>query len=608
MANKLSKIIADFSTSLAVKAAVGATSGTLQSATDDDGVALPAGQYGLTLDGNSSNKEYWLCDLNGTALTNIQNISRQGVLTSGSVREHRIGASVKITNFADLLYINNLLDGTDTNENTPKFSNTTHSGDISFTGTSTVGLKVKSLTTAQRVALTPTTTAIVYDTTIGEYYVWQGGAWLAVASGSVQPNASTTVAGKIELATAAERAAGTATGGTGATLVPTNDALVKTSSGAADENKIGVLGADGKYAVGFLPATATPTASKIPIADADGKLLDWVYLSQFGDGSDGTYTLNAGQAAVGGLFGKSGSTFTLLKDAQFVNLTIDATFILETAGFAFWCTGTLTNNGTIQNNGVVGTAGSNNSGATGGNGGAGGAGGTGNTLVAGTSGGAGGRGANGGGGSITDGTAGTSKNPSLGSSGAAGGTGYAGNVGGAAGTATSENGAVAQPTVYNRLTAGSEIISLARFTPRGETSGLVSLSASAGSGGGGGGGGNDVGDTGGGGGGGGGGTGGCVVIGAKTLTNGGSILANGGNGGAGGNGSGTGAGDSRAGGGGGGGSGGVIFLMYRTITLGTVTAAAGTGGALGSGRANGSPTGTAGAAGTAGKIYRLKIG
>lgn len=291
MANKLSKIIADFSTSLAVKAAVGATSGTLQSATDDDGVALPAGQYGLTLDGNSSNKEYWLCDLNGTALTNIQNISRQGVLTSGSVREHRIGASVKITNFADLLYINNLLDGTDTNENTPKFSNTTHSGDISFTGTSTVGLKVKSLTTAQRVALTPTTTAIVYDTTIGEYYVWQGGAWLAVASGSVQPNASTTVAGKIELATAAERAAGTATGGTGATLVPTNDALVKTSSGAADENKLGILDSTGKYAIGFLPATATPTASKIVISDSTSKINDgWLGLTTAGDivYSDGT--------------------------------------------------------------------------------------------------------------------------------------------------------------------------------------------------------------------------------------------------------------------------------------------------------------------------------
>lgn len=294
MANKLSKIIADFSTSLAVKAAVGATTGTLQSATDDDGVALPAGQYCLTLDGNSSNKEYWLCDLSGTALTNIQNISRQGVLTSGSVREHRIGASVKITNFAHLLYINNVLDGTDENENTVKFSNTTHSGDIAFTGTNHPGLQPIRLTTAQRTALTPSTTAIVYDTTIGEYYVWQGGAWLAVASGSVQPNASTTVAGKIELATAAERAAGTATGGTGATLVPTNDALVKTSSGAGDENKLGVLDSTGKYAIGFLPATATPTASKIPIADANGQLNSWTTQDVQVFTSNGTWTKPTG--------------------------------------------------------------------------------------------------------------------------------------------------------------------------------------------------------------------------------------------------------------------------------------------------------------------------
>lgn len=271
MANKFSKIVADFSTSLATKVAVGGTSATLQSATDDDSVALPAGQYFFTVDGSSSNKEYWMCTLSGTSLTSIQNISRQGVLTSGSVREHRIGASVKITNFAHLLVINNILDGTDEDENTVKYSNLTLSGDIGFTGTNHAGLKPIQLTTAQRTALTPATTAIVYDTTLGEYYLWQGGAWVVISSGSVQPNGSETVAGKYQLSTVAEQGSATSAGSTGARLVPANSNLVKTSSGAGDENKIAVLNASGSFADGFLNA-ATTGASKTVKSKANSKI------------------------------------------------------------------------------------------------------------------------------------------------------------------------------------------------------------------------------------------------------------------------------------------------------------------------------------------------
>lgn len=131
----------------------------------------------------------------------------------------------------------------------------TMTGQLNFSGTDHAGVKMISLTTAQRTALTGANGMLVYDTDIGELYQYIGGAWSAVSAGSTQPNASETVAGKIELATAAERAAGTATGGTGAKLVPTNDALVKTSSGAGDENKIPVLDATGKLATGFIPAT-----------------------------------------------------------------------------------------------------------------------------------------------------------------------------------------------------------------------------------------------------------------------------------------------------------------------------------------------------------------
>jgi len=104
-----------------------------------------------------------------------------------------------------------------------KLENTAFTGsvtatDISFTGTTTGGLKVKSLTTAQRLAITPANGQIVYDSTLGENYQYIAGAWSAISAGSTQPNASTTVAGKVEIATTAESLAGTDTGGTGALL------------------------------------------------------------------------------------------------------------------------------------------------------------------------------------------------------------------------------------------------------------------------------------------------------------------------------------------------------------------------------------------------------
>lgn len=112
MATLTGKIVADFTTSLAAALAVGATSGTLQSATDDDGVALPSGRYFFTIDGSNSSKEHISCSLSGTALTSIKSVSRQGVETSGTARAHRLGATVTITDFAHILQINNLVNGT----------------------------------------------------------------------------------------------------------------------------------------------------------------------------------------------------------------------------------------------------------------------------------------------------------------------------------------------------------------------------------------------------------------------------------------------------------------------------------------------------------------
>lgn len=65
----------------------------------------------------------------------------------------------------------------------------------------------------------------VYLTTEGYFTDYVGGVWVARASGAVA-NASTTVAGKVEIATDIELALGTNTGGTGAFLTPTLKSLM----------------------------------------------------------------------------------------------------------------------------------------------------------------------------------------------------------------------------------------------------------------------------------------------------------------------------------------------------------------------------------------------
>jgi hypothetical protein len=108
----LLRIAADFDTQLASNVAIGDTTATLVSATDDDGVALPTGLYGLTYDAGNSSKEYIICTLTSTAITNVLSISRQGVTTTGFARAHRRGAKVTLTDWAILSRILNNLNGT----------------------------------------------------------------------------------------------------------------------------------------------------------------------------------------------------------------------------------------------------------------------------------------------------------------------------------------------------------------------------------------------------------------------------------------------------------------------------------------------------------------
>src|SRR5437868_4529278 len=83
MSSKLTKVIANFETSLATKLANGAVAGALTSIVDKNGVNLPTGKYCMIIDRGTGDEEHLVFDLSGTAMTNIFSISRQGVQTAG---------------------------------------------------------------------------------------------------------------------------------------------------------------------------------------------------------------------------------------------------------------------------------------------------------------------------------------------------------------------------------------------------------------------------------------------------------------------------------------------------------------------------------------------
>lgn len=223
MAQTLTKLIADFSTTLVSKTAVGATSLTLTSATDSDGVAIPAGTYAFTIDRKNSSKEHFTASLSGTALTSIKTIARgTGAGTSGLLRIHRKGAEIIMSDFVSIKRMLDVLDGTtDFDSATP----------LAYDGVATLTPGSNELATVAYV----------------------DGVAIAGAS-----NASTTTKGIVEEATQAEVDAGTTAGGTSARLF-VNPSTVRAKMHhdyAADS-----VGTDA-YAITITPAITAYTAGQ----------------------------------------------------------------------------------------------------------------------------------------------------------------------------------------------------------------------------------------------------------------------------------------------------------------------------------------------------------
>lgn len=147
----------------------------------------------------------------GTASAGILTLSKRGIteaqaLTEDSAleKEWRPGTKAFVTIFA---YDHFDIEG-DLNLN----------GNITPSNVAKPGFRPQSLTQTQINALPTTGQAIVWNSTTGLYNVLQAGAWVPLDTGTVTPNASTTVAGKVETATDAQITASTDTGETGALL------------------------------------------------------------------------------------------------------------------------------------------------------------------------------------------------------------------------------------------------------------------------------------------------------------------------------------------------------------------------------------------------------
>lgn len=112
MASKIPSSPADVELQLSTAISIGATTFSVASANDDDGVALPSAIYCFTIDNGSSNKEYLMGLLNGTDVTAVKSVSRQGVETTGAVRPHRVGSPCIITDFATIQRVAGALNGT----------------------------------------------------------------------------------------------------------------------------------------------------------------------------------------------------------------------------------------------------------------------------------------------------------------------------------------------------------------------------------------------------------------------------------------------------------------------------------------------------------------
>lgn len=228
-------VVALFESSLAQKITSSATSATLVSGTDKQGVAL-SGKYGFIVDEGSSNEEFIVCTVASTALTSC---TRGVSVTNGKTavaalqHEHRRGATVKITDHPQLALLTQAANGQQGYPNLLYYTSTLVPvyGSHSFAPWEYIKDYADALTFA--------------------------GA----------PDANLTTKGLVELATAAEISAGTHFGSTTGPLFMNPSYFASSSFGLAATGTYGTPGIANRYVTETDP-TFLPVGVVLPYASA----------------------------------------------------------------------------------------------------------------------------------------------------------------------------------------------------------------------------------------------------------------------------------------------------------------------------------------------------
>lgn len=186
----------------------------------------------------------------------------------------------------------------------------TFTGKVDFSGTGHQGIVTNNLTTAQLTAIGGDNGGVAYDTTLGEVVFREGGAWVQKSGGGSVPNAADNTAGKVDIASATEIGAGTATDATsGAINVIPVSQTVKTSSGAGDENKLPILNSSGQLAAGFLDLTGKTDKSTLTTKGDIYAASAASTPARLGVGSDGQVLTAASGETTGLTWATPASTF-----------------------------------------------------------------------------------------------------------------------------------------------------------------------------------------------------------------------------------------------------------------------------------------------------------
>jgi len=203
---------------------------------------------------------------------------------------------------------------------------------IDFNDTTVPWLNVQELTTVEITALPLTTSWIVKDSDTWEYK-WQSGWTVYTFSmGSTQPNASTTVAGKVEAPTQTQVEQLATTWETWALVFVTPTTINPSSITSAT-----ILAGD---KISFADVSDSNYLKSTTIQG----ILNLITSMYRGDWSDWDVVLSwAG-------------TTTLTRDMQYNNLTITSPAILDPAWYRIFVRGTLSWTGTISRNGNAGSA------------------------------------------------------------------------------------------------------------------------------------------------------------------------------------------------------------------------------------------------------------